>query len=441
MDIKLPSGKDILEKLSVLKSNVPLLISIIITLVAILLFVPTKLMSDRLRARVQQDSVMMGNKISRANAQPVSRNLPEAMDQYLEVYSNDANQITQLAMQTTKRELLSYQIFPSPNDTSMLLFQEFGQRYQVGIEQMLDRVNAGTCPTPEELERGLESLGGAGRRPMTIEFRQRPGRVSARALGLSSHHGLTEAEVTIVDGICTERAKALDVYAVPADLAGYNFWRDYVFSEVTIEDAVKDCWYYQLGYWIIEDVVKTIEAANAGHDSLLDAPVKRLSYLTFTMGSQGAGRTRRGGYFGRRTRSSQDADKPAYVWSEDEALTQSFTGRLSDESTDVVHFSFAVIVDAKEILPFMQQLCSAKEHTFKGWNGQLAEPQLFKHNQITVLESSETSIDPDREEHARYRYGEHTVMELNLICEYIFNRPAYIEIMPETVKNPPVEEQ
>jgi hypothetical protein len=79
----------------------------------------------------------------------------------------------------------------------------------------------------------------------------------------------------------------------------------------------------------------------------------------------------------------------------------------------------------------MQELCSAKEHKFRGFAGDEPE-QTFKHNQITILENKFRSID--EEPYSLYRYGEDAVVELDLICEYMFNRKGYEEIKPETVK-------
>ena len=76
----------------------------------------------------------------------------------------------------------------------------------------------------------------------------------------------------------------------------------------------------------------------------------------------------------------------------EEQLTESFTGRVSNDEIDVVHFSVVVVVSSKAIIPFMRELCSAKEHKFMGFTGQ--EPaKVFKHNQITVLESRVKPVD------------------------------------------------
>ncbi len=80
----------------------------------------------------------------------------------------------------------------------------------------------------------------------------------------------------------------------------------------------------------------------------------------------------------------------------------------------------------------MTELCNAKEHIFKGFSGQ-QQQRTYKHNQITILESNFGAVEPYATEHELYRYGEDAVVELELICEYIFNRRGYDEIKPASV--------
>ncbi len=248
---------------------------------------------------------------------------------------------------------------------------------------------------------------------------------------------LGELESMIVDEICRERAKSISVYANPADLSGYDFWADYKLA-IEPNQAIEDCWYSQLAYWVITDIFDTISAVNSDYDSVLTAPVKRLMQMSFNMGLRrpGAGGRFRGHGRGRGRRgprtSSGEVDKPTYVISVDDGLTVPCTGRVSDDANniDVIHFNIAVVVNIKSVLPFMQQLCSAKNHKFKGFAGDEME-QTFKHNQITVLETKFRSVED--EPYSLYDYGEDPVVELDLICEYIFNKKGYEEIKPETV--------
>ncbi len=449
--------KQILEKLSVFKNNLSLLIPVIITVVAVLLFIPTQLMSSRLRQRLEEESIRkLGAQIPRYKETIVSKEQFEKEAERQRAHANDANEIELLAVQTTQRELLSYDLFPQPdpNGFSGIVFQQFGQQFRTGIEKLIAGVNGRDCPTDVELQRGLQNASGrsATRRGAYggggYGDYGDMGMYSGGGMGLGGGGRLGmgvmgQLDRVIIDQMCEARAREISVYVSPIVLAGYEYWNTYKY-DVKKEEAVANCWYHQLGYWVIEDIFDTIAAMNAGHDNVLTAPVKRFSAITFTMGMKRPGAGGGGGGvntgFNRRKNTQQskkdDSDKPAYVLKATDGLTESCTGRFSDTAgdIDVIHFSVAVIVSAKDVLPFMQQLCSAKQHKFRGYPDGNGPEQTFKHNQITILESSITSISLTGPDHRYYSYGDEDVVELSLVCEYIFNKKGYEPIVPETVK-------
>ena len=472
----MPNFKDvlqnILQKLSVFKNNIPLLMSVIIAIVGAILLVPTHFMSAKLKGEIQATSVKMGKQVESAlNSPPPSKTL-EQERKLQEEHAKDANEIELLAKQTTMRELLSYDVFLDPNISSTIVFREFGQRYRKAIDDLLVRVKAGDFPTEAELEKGLEEsavnsrlrrgrgmmggmrgmsspamggspmMGGApmmgGRSPMMGMSpyggggRSRGGVSSRGSIPRSMIKG--ELELMIIEEICRERAKSISVYASPIDLSGYDFWLDYKLA-VEPNEAIEDCWYFQLAYWVIEDVFETISAVNSDFDSVLTAPVKQLKLMSFNMGLRrpGAGG---GVYTGRRQRTSSkrkdDVDKPLYVNSNDDGLAESCTGRFTgvDSDNDVLHFNVSIAINIKSIMPFLKELCSAKEHKFRGFSGDEPE-QTFKHNQITVLESKFLSAPDDP--YSLYDFGDDPIVDLDLICEYTFNPDGYKEIKPATV--------
>jgi hypothetical protein len=121
-----------------------------------------------------------------------------------------------------------------------------------------------------------------------------------------------------------------------------------------------------------------------------------------------------------------------------EQLTESFTARLSNDEIDIVHFSAILVVSSKSVIPFMLELCSGKEHKFAGLTGQEPE-RVFKHNQITILESRVRPVDTTSGSNRDYRYGSDSVVEVEIVCEYIFNKKGYDAIRPEQVKPPVVQ--
>jgi len=437
MDI--PSFKDIQQKLSVFKNNLSLLASIIIVFVAVLLFIPTKVVSSKLKERVRNQSVFVGNRVRRESESVGSSEQWKVLEKRQKLYERDANQIALLAMQSTQRELLSYDVFPEPKDKSPLIFKGFGQEYQKGVDALLGRVKANDCPTEAEINRELAKVSTSPglRRWSLSSYMPMVGTRGPYKPGAGTSD---DVQQTIVDEICLSRAKSCMIYANPAEIAGYEFWGKYTYG-VKQEDAVKECWYYQLGYWIIEDIFDTIGVMNSGAGSVLTAPVKRLGGVSFTTVALERSAASRGTRSRRRRSKVSDVDKPSYFFTEKDGLTETCTGRFCNDDIDVVHFDVTVVARVESILPFMKELCAAKQHKFRGFSGEPASEQVFKHNQITVLESSFRSIDSGDPLHALYRYGEEAVVELDLVCEYLFNKKAYEAIKPEAVKaDKPIEE-
>ena len=422
--------KSLIGKLNVFKDNSALLLPVIIGVVAGLIFIPTKLLSGKLRGQIAEKSISMGTRIRSGSERTVPRGQWKKVAKLHQVYGNDANQVALLSRQTTQRELLSYKIFPEPKDLSALIFKEFGQRFRSGIEERLTRVNARECPTDAELERGLQSSlprSSSGREPF-MRTSTSPSRTNpyGRLPSMSNN-----VEATIIDEICRQKAESASVYANPTGLSGYDFWGEYKY-DVGRKETIEDCWYHQLAYWVVEDVIDTIGAMNSGSNSVLTSPVKQLLRVGFTGGAgayKGYGRLSPGAGAAQRT----NVDRPSYVLSIGQGLTEPCTGRHCNDDIDVIHFNVVVVVSAKAVLPFMKELCSGKQHKFKGFSGDEQE-RPFKHNQITILESKISSIDREDQTHSFYRYGDESVVELDLICEYVFNKKGYDEIKPESVK-------
>jgi len=395
----------VIRKIGFLKHYSSLLVPVAVTLIGALLFIPTQLISNKLKERIKTESVSKGNQIKELSKSSPARNQWQVEQEYQVAFEQDANQIALLSKQTSQRPLLSYKIFPAPKDTSTLIFEEFGQEFRKSLDRLIARVKGRDCPTDTELERVLKSSGSQG---------------GGRRFSKVSSSNLSDIDATIVDVFCKKTAESASVYVNSSDLSGYNFWEAYTY--VGMQDAVKDCWYWQLAYWITEDVIDTIETCNSGAKNVLTSPVKRLMGVSFSISSTGSS-----------DRGKGAAGRPYYVLSTKDELTGSCTGRLSNDAFDVVHFNVVVIVSAKAVLPFMKQLCSAKQHKSKGFSGD-AKEQIFKHNQITILKSDILSVDMKDPKNELYRYGEDAVVKLDLICEYIFNKNGYEQIKPESVK-------
>ena len=402
-----------------------------IGLVGGLLFIPTQFLSGRLKSKMKSESISnRALSLESLNRDPVARDQWKVQQQHQEVWAADANKISFIAMQGTKRELLSYQVFLDPNSSSMLTFEQFGQRFRSGIDGMISAAHARDCPTAEEIQRSMPESD-VSSTTTTSNVVGRPPRVytppqpSYRS-GITSNvrDSLQEAQDAIVDEICRAKAASASIYANPTKLSGYEYWREYKYASNT--DAVKDCWYFQLAYWIMEDIFDTIGVMNKGSESVFTSPVKRVIGISFGSREVSSGGTVTGG-------EGVSSARPSYVLTIDGGLTEPWTSRVCNDNIDVVHFKVRVVISTKSILSFMKELCASKEHSFRGFRGTEQE-QVLSHNLITILESTTWPIDRSVANHFYYRYGEDAVVELDLICEYVLDKEGYAEIKPASVE-------
>ena len=394
------------------KKHSSLLLPIGIALVAILLFVPALLAGRALRSQMQE-SVSMGNQIGSLVRNTVPTTQYKAEQAYQREHADDANAVIALAQQTSERELLVYGMFPEPNETSSAIFLNFGKVYRKAIEDFVGSLRAQDCPTDAEITEVTRS--GAA------DAAGRYGQDSAAS-------GRNEA---IIERLCKDRSQSIPIYASPVIFSGYNFWDNY--NYVGRDEAIEDCWKTQIAYWIQKDVVDTIAAMNKDSSSVSKSPIKRLVSIGFSVASTG--------YTTGRSDSYGMADMPRYVLSAtDGILTIPWTGRISNDDIDVVHFAFSAIVSSKDVGRFMKELCSQKTHVFKGWSGQ-EQPQQFVHNQITILKSTAEPVSRPTTTGAtamgvtadKYRYGDDATVQLSLVCEYVFDKTGYAKVKPKTI--------
>jgi hypothetical protein len=370
----------------------------------------------------------------------VSQKQWEVEKEYQDAHQKDADAFAAMAANSSQRELISYNMFPSPdvNETSNTIFHNFAKAYSKDIDALLLRMKARPPYTATEMQMATRSAG-------------------------PTATGVPEAK-TLTDALCMQRAKDMMVYASPRVFAGYDYGS--TLSPSGRDKALMECWYWQTAYWIQTDIVETILVANKGAKNVLDAPVKRLLGVSFASpdstaltrtGLIGTGVT---GFtpmappppsaFGTTgTSITLDAELPSYVQPVQPGqanqsvqtgmaafIAASPTGRTSNTDIDVVYFSFAVVIRASELMPFIKQLCSEKTHQFKGFDGKAA-PQTWTHNGITILSCSVGPVDLPADEMLYYRYGDDALYKVNFVCEYIFDRGGYDAIKPAVVKNPP----
>ncbi|MFA5554383.1 MAG: hypothetical protein WDA68_07505 [Phycisphaerae bacterium] len=431
MKLDISQLKTLAAKLGVLKIySVFILPAVLIAVALFLLFILSPLMGLGLRNQINQTSISSGRQISSLISENISQKQIQAEREYQDILAQDANEIAQRVRQTTQRALLTYNLFPEPQDKSALIFNNFGRRYHEVVEKLVEQIGGKEPPSLAEIEENLKKATGYSPDSSRFSTDAMEGFMPQRQLQAN------EVEQTIIDELCRSAAKSGLCYINILELPGYDYWdigsvagagalrvKRYQYSDT--EQSVRECWHWQLGYWIMEDIFETIAAMNSDCSNILTCPVKRLVALTF-----GAETSFRMG----QEVSSMFSIAPSYVSSENPGLAIPLSDRSNNNKIDTVHFQLNVIVRADSVMSFMEQLCTAKQHVFKGWDGN-APPKTFQRNQIVILNAQMNPVSEQDTAHQLYRYGDGKMVSLELTCEYIFDSEAYDAVKPSFLKS------
>lgn len=393
-----------------IKKYMSLIIPTGIFIVSIVFIVLSSTTKKSLAENIEKTSLSKSNAIKSLIRNTPAEKQYEQEKRYQDAYAKDAGSIVQLIKQSSLRDLISYNIFPKPQDTSRQLYLDFGNDYRKALEDLVKSMKALDAPGEAAISEVTGHLSGSS---------------SKRSYGRS---GVSEddSKAALIDAICRRRAESAHVYADPTLFKWYDFWYGYVYPGPEI--ALEDAWFSQLSYWVYDDVVTTIRTMNADSKCVYDSPVKRLVGIGFSSLVDYETKQRHTSY--------ANGDEAIYVWHEDvqQLGIYPWSGRRCDDDIDVIHFSVAVVVGSKHVMPFMKNLCSQKEHKHR--EGYLLEGKesTYTHNQITILQCETEPIVRDEEVHENYQYGDDAVVKLHLICEYILNRNGLDQIKPQSVK-------
>jgi len=388
----------------IIKKNTSIIIPAAMAAVALLLLVPTVIIRGKISTKLEE-SVKLGREVASSLRTAVSDKQYKVVEELENMHQADANEIENLARQTSQRELFSYKIFPEPNETSVQIFNEFRKAYMTAFAKLTADMHALDAPTDVEIRKEAGSV----EIPTDTYTRE-----------TMSSLPTEDKSNKIINLLFKRRSEEVPVYANPRVFSGYAVWDNWEYSGT--ENAVRGCWYSQLAYWIHKDIVDTVNTMNSGSTSTTKSPVKRLLGIRFARSSAiGTG-------------ADNGRELPVYVTDKGGGLYWPWTTRKCGDLLDVVHFDLAVIVKADDVLKFMEELCSEKEHSFAGYKGD-QKPQIYKHNQITILQSNIEPVYRDSPEHKRYYYGQDAIVLMNLVCEYVFNRQGYDIIKPKYIQN------
>src|SRR5690606_35425609 len=139
---------------------------------------------------------------------------------------------------------------------------------------------------------------------------------------------------------------------------------------------------WQWKYWIHEDLLRGLADANNGYGSVVDAPVKRVTWTSVggsvagaSSGSQTQDPRRGAGGGGRQ--SSQASGRPANPEAEAPLdFSVGFTGRTSNPLYDVRYVDVDLIVDTSRIPEVLDALAKRNSITVTRMRTQPADPYV-----------------------------------------------------------------
>ncbi|MHC4129307.1 MAG: hypothetical protein ACYTE6_03970 [Planctomycetota bacterium] len=361
---------------------------------------------------------------------PVNRRFLDRYQEVVDKISQDAEQIRARVVQMNckGRGVLLDELFPDP--PSHLRETLPGQMYRALLsahEQLLKDCEAGAPPSVEDMVIDLE----AARDRYQTQILMR----SAGDLSEDEQIALTEQLTKERLSIYAETANDIKLYATLAELSVPDESERPERAEGYANTQMFD-WQWQ--YWIKEDILKGLHAANEPYGSVVDAPVKRLVSLTVLDGpvpqesagaatdsSRGGGSP--GGFGpagggGRRSGGRQAAAsgaRPAVAADPSREVpldySVSFTGRTDNPLYDVRLVELVIVVESARI------------------------PEVFdalaRRNFITVIAPVQVdALDLFGAIKDGYFYGAAPVSQLTLTLETIWLREWTAQYMPAELK-------
>ncbi|MHC5028050.1 MAG: hypothetical protein ACYTGR_14955 [Planctomycetota bacterium] len=418
------------------KSNVYTCIFIVVMIAAA---VTMPIVAGKMNASVREENESRANKLSQiekirktqvgdleANVTTllVNDKAIQHLRERVEAQGGDADAVFEAAIEHNRkgRGVLNTELFPDPPPSRVeVLPKLFHEELTAAYDDLLSDVRAGTPPDAaviaEFLERRQEqflssNLAGEGIDSLSDEDR-------AQLV-----ENMTGARV----GRYVEKAQDMKFYA-SADVLGLPMYEQRRYDQWELFD-------WQWNYWVHEDLLRGIEAANAKHESVVDAPVKRIISVGIRVGEPlgapsaapsggggggGTGMTMGfgsgGGGGGGGGAANKTAAPATPLNPSAEAVlnyAESISGRSTNPLYDVRYIDIDMVVDPTRIPEVLDALA--------------------RRNFITVVQLNLTEADPFAALREGYFYGTDRVAELSLTLETIWLRPWVTEFMPTTVK-------
>ena len=129
-----------------IKKYMSLIIPTGIFIVSIVFIVLSLMTKKSLAENIEKTSISKSNAIKSLIRNAPTEKQHEQEKRYQDAYAKDAGSIVQLVKQSSLRDLISYNIFPEPQDTSRQLYLDFGNDYRKAIEDLVKSMKALDAP-------------------------------------------------------------------------------------------------------------------------------------------------------------------------------------------------------------------------------------------------------------------------------------------------------
>ena len=362
-------------------------------------------------ARLEQTQVSAPGDAAagRSQAALVNEQLLDAYRANVRVVQEDADLVLAKAVEHNQkgRGVLMEQVFPAPPPRlEVVIPNQFYERVLEAYDELFEDIKAGSPPTAEELQGELE---------------RHESQFLTHTLAKDADDPLTSDEQRELQQAMTNFR--LLGYAQAASNIKLFVSKDALeipHSNPTTLPSMAELFEWQWKSGIHEDLLQGLADANRSYGSVLDAPVKRVTWTSVggsVAGASAGSQTqdpRRGAGGGAR-QSSQASGRPANPKAEAPLdFSVSFTGRTSNPLYDVRYVDVDLIVDTSRIPEVLDALA--------------------KRNFITVTRMRTRPADPYVAAAEGYYYGSEPVSLVSLRLETIWFRLWTSPFMPSSVK-------
>ena len=371
----------------------------------------------KLRSRVKRS---LGSKDG-----PATPAIVEARQEYVQQVAEESKKVAELFRQKNGRKFLVDDMFPKYGAAAPW---QFRKRYNEALDQLLSETLRAGWPEEDESGKGK----GKSSSPMCVYARR--------------------------------------------DELNIGEW-----ASAPEAPGEEECWFAQLDFWIQQDLAEIFSALNEAsaqergeEPSVENAAVKRIvsiyvdpyyyvgleqqSIQTQTLpsgrvsgapsssGFAGLGAAPGGGGpggfgFGGGQVPAPEASKTRVKSPEARRRARSlkqrvkpFTERFCDEQADVLHFSFAVVVDSRRINELLDALSRKNLYTVLNISFSRADLEIDDH-EFAKFDRSAEIFDPYLDAKEGLVYGSDPVVMLDVNVEALFLKDIYGEYMPPAVKD------